>query len=218
MTIDPKDLHGLKIMLSDKDSMGYQYIMDASQPAPQPPAQVVSYAVLAQRDPRWAAKLLGNDPVSTIGEYGCLDTCMAMAAGVLPDAMNDALKAAGNFAARPKGAYMADFDILKACQQIAAPRPVRLAKVTDTWAGEVPAAALAEIRAHIRAGQPAIIEVDSIPTTSRHEQHFVLATGIRATGAIMVNDPWYAEHAPITARYGATEPRAIWRAILYKFL
>jgi hypothetical protein len=167
--------------------------------------------MLSQRDPRWANVLLGNSRTSTIGAYGCLLTAMTMVAGWDDVArMNDCRTRTGGFQAEPYGAFAANFD-LSACE----PR-AKLIRVSAKWTGPVPIAPLAELIAHLRSGNPAIIEVD-MSVAPGQQQHFVTAVGVDDSGHILIHDPW-----PITPalerldKYGGDYAKAIWRFILYE--
>lgn len=51
--------------------------------------------ILCQRDARWKDTTLGTK--GTIGDYGCLITCLAMASGLTPIEVNDKLKGVGGY-------------------------------------------------------------------------------------------------------------------------
>ena len=51
---------------------------------------------LSQRDPRWKDIKLGTGS-TTIGQEGCLVTCLAMLAGTTPDVVNEELKRVGGY-------------------------------------------------------------------------------------------------------------------------
>jgi hypothetical protein len=143
---------------------------------------------------------------------------MAMMAGTDPRTMNVALRNAGNFRAEPKGGYLASFDILKATQQLGTnARPIKLLKVSPQHQDAFPWVLIFELFDHLKAGKPAIIEVDSNLVTVALNQHFVLATDILGVDGVQINDPWFYETASITKHYGATLPKAIWRTFLYDF-
>lgn len=52
---------------------------------------------LSQRDPRWGGKLLGFSKTSTLENFGCTVTCVAMMAGLTPDEVNERLKLVQGF-------------------------------------------------------------------------------------------------------------------------
>lgn len=53
--------------------------------------------ILSQRDSRWINTKLGTSN-TTIGDYGCTITCLAMIIGTTPDVVNERLKAVNGFA------------------------------------------------------------------------------------------------------------------------
>ena len=53
--------------------------------------------ILNQRDSRWASELLGFSKTSTIGNFGCTITALAMFAGITPSQVNQRLKSVGGF-------------------------------------------------------------------------------------------------------------------------
>lgn len=59
----------------------------------------MTFTALSQRDARWGKLLLGfnTDPQYSIGNYGCLITCLAMATDLTPDVVNEKLKSVNGF-------------------------------------------------------------------------------------------------------------------------
>ena len=57
----------------------------------------MSFPIYGQRDPRWANDKLGFSTTSTIGNYGCTISCVAMLANLTPKEVNDRLKAVKGF-------------------------------------------------------------------------------------------------------------------------
>lgn len=53
--------------------------------------------IYSQRDPRWKDVILGKSN-TTIGDYGCTITCLAMLTELTPDEVNRRMNAAGAFA------------------------------------------------------------------------------------------------------------------------
>lgn len=171
-------------------------------------------APLDQRDARWKTVLLGLSKDSTIGQYGCLATAFAMLAGVDPPAMNRAMIAAGAFQTGACPACAATFDIAK----FMAHAPPIL-EVTNSYPyAPFPAATSERLVKHLKAGNPAILEVDINPNNNTHDMHFVLAVsayGSGDTANIVINDPWQADQTTLVPRYGLTLARALVRAVFY---
>lgn len=170
---------------------------------PKPDLPVNKFQVLGQRDIRWKSKYLGTSK-TTIGDYGCLLTCFAMLAGMLPDEMNTAMVQRGMFT---DGNKANTFDISSINSK------VKYLGVKGRYTGLVPADVMQDLYNHLKT-QPAIIEVDFNKYVQDIQQHFVLATGIE-NGKIMIHDPWTNDHVPLCPRWGDTEPIAIWRIIKY---
>lgn len=169
--------------------------------------------VIDQRDKRWASKMLGNSD-STIGAYGCLVSSFAMLAGMFPPEMNSRMIAAGAFQTGGCPACASTFDIQKF---IPAAPPIYDTTLRYAYA-PFPAAASARLVRHLKAGNPAILEVDINPNNNSHDMHFVLAVsafGHGDTANIVVNDPWHGDQSTLVPRYGVNLARALVRAILY---
>ncbi len=168
------------------------------------PLQKTTFPILWQRDPRWKDKPLGTS-ISTLGGYGCLVTCFAMLAGLMPDSMNAEMVKRNMFYQQN---LAATFDISPINPK------VKFLGTYGRYYGDVPVADMKKLTDHLQSGQPAILEVDINAAQQGLQQHFVLATGI-VNGKIVCNDPWIGNNAPVSPRYGSTESLAIWRFILY---
>jgi peptidase C39-like protein len=109
----------------------------------------------SQIDPQWKSKLLGLDPTSTIGGFGCLLTSLTMVAtyygfNETPASLNDKLKAAHGF----EGPMLLGYQVSAVLPGVvyrgyvmAHDHPAPLDQI-DTW---------------LAAGKPVIIEVDWSP-------------------------------------------------------
>lgn len=184
--------------------------------------------ILAQRDPRWGGQRLGNSqfkadgrtPVSSIGAFGCL--FMAVVMMVLTKRQNytvenihGILKENGIFGQGERGAYFETYYL-----------PLVLGFRTEWISGKylkslMPADEVARIVAWLRAGKPAVLEVNvlSEPQLRRGGQHFVLgiaAFGSSANPQIVINDPWYADQTTLAPRFGANARIGLVRGILYE--
>ena len=164
----------------------------------------------SQQDPQWKSKLLGFDNECTVGNYGCLLTCMTMVASTYgftdtPDSLNDKMKSIGGF----QGAFVMPYLIGKAltgmvyrnyleCQNQPAP--------------------LAEIDAYLSQGKPVIVEVDYSPKDGV-QNHWIVLSGKQGDDYI-IQDPWPypVDSQPVTliSRYGfAGKPAQIIQAVLW---
>jgi hypothetical protein len=169
--------------------------------------------VIDQRNPRWKAIKLGRSD-STIGDFGCLLSAFAMLSGVEPPEMNSRMIAAGAFQTGDCPACASTFDIQKFM-----PSAPPILDVTQRYPyAPFPAVARARLVAHLKAGNPAILEVDLFPNNSTHDMHFVLAVsafGRGETANVVTHDPWFADETTLCPRYGVYLARAIVRAIYY---
>lgn len=197
---------------------------------------MISITPLSQRDPRWANLLIGNSPVSTVAQYGCLWTCWFMlclrdraAEATLARSFMACLRDNGNYESdvAGRGAYAAKFDFAPCVPAIWGGvrllyRSAKFAMLMGKrWVKGLPTPdeEIERLVAHLRSGQPAIVEVDSILGTQGQNQHFVLATGLDADGQVLIADPWpwpVRGTEPLAPRYGASPGWAVWRYLLYE--
>ena len=169
--------------------------------------------VIDQRDKRWASKALGNSD-STIGAYGCLLSCFAMLASVLPPEMNSRMIAAGALGTPDCPACANTFDI----QKFMPAAPPIFGYSQRYPVTPFPAPASARLVAWLKTGGVAICEVDINPNNATHDMHFVLgvsAYGSGDTANIVINDPWHGDQTTLVPRYGVNLARAIVRAVYY---
>jgi hypothetical protein len=171
-------------------------------------------APVEQRDARWKSVLLGLSKDSTIGQYGCLVTCFAMLAGVDPPAMNRAMISNGAFQSGGCPACASTFDSAKFM-----PAAPPILDVTNSYPyAPFPAPASARLIKHLKAGNPAILEVDINPNNNTHDMHFVLAVSAYGSGGvdnIVINDPWHGDQTTLVPRYGLNLARALVRVVFY---
>jgi hypothetical protein len=67
-----------------------------------------------------------------------------------------------------------------------------------------PTGYLDKVDEQLRAGKPAIVNVDMYPNTPAIEQHWVLVVG-KVGGSYIINDPWYGVQVEFEKQYGAPE-------------
>lgn len=158
------------------------------------PRQIPAYA---QRDPEWKDVGLGFG-TSTIGSYGCLVTCVAMAAShaagaeITPPMANDALKAVDGFTGANKNLmYFAKvveaFPFLEMAGLYRYPYP-QDADVT-------------KIDQALSKGQYPIVQVDMDPQDSDLDEHWVLVIGSPQSGEYIINDPWTGKRHELPPAY-----------------
>ncbi len=138
---------------------------------------------LSQTDPRWKNTLLGFDPESTIGQYGCLLTCLAMAAtgfghAETPETLNEKMKALGpNVGFR--SAFIVPPNLGRALPSIT------FKKSVDSDNSPAP---IADIDAALAAGYPVIVEVD-YSNAPGLQYHWIVLYG-KKDGDYLLHDPW----------------------------
>lgn len=174
------------------------------------------YPLMGQRDARWRHVSLGNSKTSTIGEYGCLLTCLAMLVNEFPDALNQQLVAANAFF--PAGSacpacLKRPFDVRRWTGR--GPHYVRESERYPTK--PFPSTEITALREHLLRGNPAIVEVD-YNGTAPGGQHFVLAVDAhRQPVRIGIHDPFYNDDPDLVPRYGITHAVAIVGVIYYSW-
>ena len=140
---------------------------------------------LSQRDPAWTKKVLGHNTNSkySVGGYGCLITCLAMAANWYerrtdPGKLNEKLKEIGGFV---NGGYYVWDSLTRIYPEILekrriTPIPLNLNQVS-------------EIKGWLDKGHPVMIMVDMYPETAPVDMHFVLLIGY-SNNDWTIADPW----------------------------
>src|SRR3990172_3286476 len=159
--------------------------------------EMFEFQKFSQTAPRWRGLLLGLDSESTMGGYGCLLTCVTMAAtgfgfAETPASLNEKLKALG-----PNQGFMSAMlvwgGISKALPGVTVRRRV------DCDNSPAP---LADIDAALAAGFPVIVEVD-YSNQPGYQYHWIVLYG-KKDGDYLFQDPYpYPPPAP-----GAPQPAA----------
>ena len=165
---------------------------------------------LSQTDPRWKDSLLGFDSTSTIGSYGCLLTCLAMAANALgsnetPASLNDKMKAINGFIG----------SMVKVGAISTALPGIKLGGIVQCNNQQAP---VDQINAQLDAGLPVIVEVDYSPKPGL-QNHWVLLYG-RSGSDYLLYDPYpypvETKDVTLTSRYGfAGSPKEIITSVVY---
>jgi len=127
----------------------------------------------SQLDSRWANDILGfnTDPKYNMHDYGCLVTCIAMAARyygyqVTPGELNELLKDVDGFS---NGGYYNFGYITKIYKDIKEHRTITRNLLTDEQ--------MNDIKNALDKGFPVMIQLDYNPRTVFPEMHFVLVIG-----------------------------------------
>ena len=150
----------------------------------------------SQMDPAWKNTLLGFDYSSTIGQYGCLLTCLTMVAdgfgaSETPASLNDKMKSAGGF--------LGDLVVPGALSSVA-PQTQYVKRIQCNN----PPAPLGEIDDALNAGLPVIVKVDYSPVAGVQD-HWIVLVGKQGSD-YLIQDPWPnpPETTPVllTKRYG----------------
>jgi hypothetical protein len=146
----------------------------------------MSIAAMGQQEAAWAGAPLGTSASETIGSAGCAITAVTMmlryyGMNTDPGAFNAWLTANGGYA----------YDDELIWDAITSYSGGRVA--FSGWLGPDVGA----IEAELDAGRPVVAEVHL-----GVNQHFVLLTGYTTDGGIEINDPWFADDARFSDRYG----------------
>ncbi len=178
------------------------------------PAGTTITSPISQRDPLWINKKLGySSSNKTIGEWGCLMTCLTMVANrfgysITPSQFNDAMLRRDGFI-QPN---LTKWNALNNVYQ------------DIVYEGKIDQAPdiLNRINASLAQGNPVTIRVDFTSDTpyTENDQHWVLVVG-RDGDDYRINDPWLVppQEASLKERYGRTgQPlkNSILSAIFYR--
>ncbi|GAB4487831.1 MAG: hypothetical protein Fur0016_05420 [Anaerolineales bacterium] len=170
---------------------------------------------LSQQDPRWKTARLGFSSTSTIGEFGCALTSVAIYLSGFgypetPQTLNEKLK--------QRGGYVQDAIVWAAISNIY-PK-VRFKNLITCRDTDAPIDAIANA---IAAGQPVILEVDSSPKAGL-QTHWVVAYQ-KVGKDFLILDPWpfpteEGQDISLMSRYsqGKELKRAITAVVWYECL
>ena len=169
--------------------------------------------IYGQRDERWASERLGNGE-TTIGRYGCVITCLAMAASaetgveITPLDMNARLAAVD-------GGFVGPNKNLVVWGKIPAAVPeLEFVELIDCQEQPAP---VDEINAMLAEGGYVLAQVDFQPG-GEMDQHWALVTGLADDG-YWIYDPWAGRRLqlpPAYCRVGWDAARAIFRVVMYR--
>lgn len=173
--------------------------------------------MLSQRDPAWANLKLGFGP-TTIGQYGCVITSLAMmlttylASPVNPVDVNQALKSVDGYAGQNANLVIWQ-KVTEAFPQI---------KLDNIQYCRTVPAPVDDIDRFIADRKIPIIQVDSSFSQSGIQSHWLPLTGGNQSDGYTAHDPWLIpdEQSPITippkyAKPGWDAARAIYAVVYY---
>lgn len=155
----------------------------------------LSVPIFSQNDVKWKTKKI-NGTTSTMGDYGCYITALAMflkfrGNAVTPGTLEDNLE--------KNLCFNADLlDANKAAQLY-----------KGTFNGieqfDTKPAPLDRIKALLDQGTPVIVEIDARPSVAGKQTHFVIIVGYNGN-SIIINDPWDGTEAVLEQKYANSTP------------
>jgi hypothetical protein len=163
--------------------------------------------IFSQRDQRWANDMLGYNSGAgeTIGNYGCLITCLAMACTYLdinetPPSLDAKLSACGGY--EPNSGFYKSGKINEAVPALIETGKIR----NDSMSDEIYRTVLEPVirEAVADPAKICIIQIDFTPATVAPDSHFVIVNSINSNGDITVLDPWVGRERPLADYYGPT--------------
>jgi len=158
----------------------------------------------SQRDARWRHKTLGTS--GTIGESGCLVDSLAMLSSYYgfietPDTLNQKIKQLRNPVGYANGNLYVWGSLGRIHSGIAFKKKVEAPNLLTE-------AQMNEIRNSIDMGHPVIIQIDSIPATSKLDEHWILVYGYDGDDFFVI-DSWDGKEKRITD-WGISPQKMIW--------
>jgi hypothetical protein len=178
------------------------YLPIVVTPPPLQPSGNLAVTPYSQNDPRWKSIRLGTSGV-TIGQQGCLITCVAMVARFYgydtdPARLNTWLKDHNGYSNGNLFNWYSTWlkvATWEECLNIPAP----LNKLDEALA----------------KGEPAIVWVDFNPATATVDMHWVLLIGKLADEDYVMIDPWDGWQGSFKSRYKDAK-RYIYRIVSYR--
>lgn len=135
----------------------------------------------SQRDSRWSSVFLGNNSKQpyTIGNYGCLITCLGCMINKNPAEINDILKANNGFV--NGGLFVwSKASVLGLTETYKSP----------LYNGPVTNQGIQKIKSLIDEGHAVLTHVDFNPATTNDDMHWVLIIGYEEPETFKIFDPW----------------------------
>lgn len=166
----------------------------------------------SQQDPAWRNETLGSK--GTIGAYGCLETDATMVANYYganetPATMNQKLKDNGGFS---DGSNIGKGNLLV----WGAIASIFGLKYSGKFSNDnlLTKANMDQIRGALDKGFPVLLQIDTVPSTSQKDEHWILAIGYDGDDLI-VQDPWDGATKRITS-WGVTAQKLIYAWCWYE--
>ena len=158
--------------------------------------------IYSQLDPLWKNKTFGAG--ATIGDYGCLLTCVSMASSYFghyetPVSLADKVDFSGN---------------LWIWGQLTAVYSDITYQGMKNTPDQLTKEQMDEIRSIIDAGYPVFLQIDVVPSTSTLDEHWVLAVDYNGDDFIIVNP--YGGYTHKITDYGIKPQLLIWAYTHYR--
>lgn len=164
----------------------------------------ISLVPLSQNDPHWKSKPIGIESLLTIGNYGCLLTCLVMVVNYFgenetPDTLNAKMAAAGGY-------FGADIVPARIGRVLPNIKLVDFVRCPDL------PAPMDRIDAALEGDRPVIVEVDKSPAPGL-QSHWVVLYDKIGTDYPMI-DPWDGGDALLSKRY-AGKPAVVITGVVW---
>jgi Peptidase_C39 like family len=163
----------------------------------------MSLQIFSQLDPKWANQNLGTSNV-TIGGYGCIITCLAMAMTYFgidtnPAILDNNLTDYGGYSS----GNMYNFHGIEKVSNL---------KETQSVYSDCSDSGYNAILEFIKEGvnnpnKICIVQIDFIPETSEFDSHYVIVNKVTDSNNIEIIDPWTGTIRPLSDYYGDTVKR-----------
>lgn len=163
----------------------------------------LSLPLLSQNDARWKNITLGYNPPNkgwTIGNYGCLITCLTMYLNALgkpetPETVNKTLCENGGYQTGTGLLFWSVFERLYG---------VKTFYLSPKYSGPLTAFAYAKLDELLAAGYPVLTEVDFNPSQEGEQMHYVYILEKIGEKRYKANDPWSGTYIDMNV-YGSMD-------------
>jgi Peptidase_C39 like family len=156
--------------------------------------------IFSQNNPQWSNQQLGTSDV-TIGGYGCIITCLAMACtyfgkSTTPSTVDAELTQSGGYS----NGNLYNFNAIEKITNL---------KETESVFSDLTDSGYAQILPHIKEGvnnpnKICIIQIDFVPNTYPMDSHYVIVNRILDDNTLEIIDPWNGTIRPLSDYYGTT--------------
>jgi len=163
----------------------------------------INLPLLSQNDARWQPLTLGYNPPNqgwTIGNYGCLITCLSMYLTGIgkptnPDQLNTNLCNNGGYQTNTGNLYWSVFETLYG---------VKTYYESPKYTGPLTAFAYAKLDELLAAGYPVLTEIDYNPSQEGEQMHYVYILEKIGEKQYKANDPWSGTYIDMNV-YGSMD-------------